>query len=110
MPQCNVTLTQVIIFLSLCPKSNTIYITYEFAKKSANKNSKNSISQWLNNAETKLMKETGYSKGYKNAYHYDKCIIGMQWILNNLKDNIFYNPSNRGEKKDVLNIIKNIKK
>ena len=37
MPECNVTLTHAVVYLSLAPKSNALYVAYETAKKDAQK-------------------------------------------------------------------------
>ena len=35
MPECTVHLTQAVVYLSLAPKSNALYLAYESAKKDA---------------------------------------------------------------------------
>ena len=35
MPECSVHLTQAVVYLSLVPKSNALYLAYESAKKDA---------------------------------------------------------------------------
>ena len=109
MPECNVVLAQVVVFLSLCPKSNALHTAYEFAKKDANNDPNNSVPLWLRNAATKLMKEAGYSKGYKYAHNYDEGITNMQCMPDNLKDKKYYNPTDRGEEKNLKEILNNIK-
>ena len=35
MPECNLNLTQAVVYLSLAPRSNALYKAYEHAKKDA---------------------------------------------------------------------------
>ena len=37
MPECNVTLTHAVVYLSMAPKSNSLYVAYEHAKTDAQK-------------------------------------------------------------------------
>ena len=37
MPECSVNLTHAVVYLSLAPKSNALYLAYESAKKDAQK-------------------------------------------------------------------------
>eukprot|EP00795_Rhopilema_esculentum_P001368 gene1368-15773_t len=67
MPECEVNLAHMAVYLARAPKSVEIYKAYNAAK--------NSVLTWkgplpgvplhLRNAPTKLMKELGYAKGYK---------------------------------------------
>ena len=38
MPECSVHLTQAVVYLSLVPKSNALYLAYESAKKTPSPN------------------------------------------------------------------------
>ncbi|MEN0664843.1 replication-associated recombination protein A [Caldifermentibacillus hisashii] len=68
MPECNVHLTQAVIYLSLAPKSNSAYLAYMSAKKDALNSMNEPVPLHLRNAPTKLMKDLNYGKGYKYAH------------------------------------------
>ncbi|MFZ2188427.1 MAG: replication-associated recombination protein A [Candidatus Moraniibacteriota bacterium] len=64
-PECNVHLTQCVIYLAKSKKDITTYASYAKAKKDVEKFGNLPVPLHLRNAPTKLMKELGYSKGYK---------------------------------------------
>ena len=64
-PECNVHLTQCVIYLAKSKKDITAYEAYGRAKKDVEKFGNLPVPLHLRNAPTKLMKELGYSKGYK---------------------------------------------
>ncbi|KAJ8012161.1 hypothetical protein DPEC_G00065810 [Dallia pectoralis] len=67
MPECEVILAQCVVFLARAPKSVDIYKAYGNVKASLrnHKGPLPSVPLHLRNAPTRLMKDLGYSKGYK---------------------------------------------
>ena len=110
MPECNVILTQAVVFLSISPKSNSLYLAYESAKKDL---SGKEVPLWLRNAETKLMKDMHYGENYKYAHNFKNGITDMQCLPDELKNKKYYNPTEHGEEKKVkerLDIIEKMRK
>ena len=110
MPECNVILTQAVVFLSISPKSNSLYLAYESAKKDL---SGKEVPLWLRNAETKLMKDMHYSENYKYAHNFKNGITDMQCLPDEIKNKKYYNPTEHGEEKKVkerLDIIEKMRK
>lgn len=64
VPECNVFLSQLAIYLSRAPKNNGAYIAYSRAKRDAINDLNLPVPLHLRNAPTKLMKDIGYGKGY----------------------------------------------
>ena len=77
MPECSVNLTQVVVHLSLAPKSNALDVAYMKAKEDAQKMLAEPVPLQIRNAETKLMKDLGYGKGYKYAHDYEEKLTAM---------------------------------
>lgn len=65
MPECNVILAQVVVYLSKCKKSNALYTGYLAAAADAKATSNKGVPLHLRNAPTSLMKDLGYGKDYK---------------------------------------------
>ena len=65
MPECNVHLAQLVVYLARSKKSVSAYFAYARAKKDVEQFGNLPVPMHLRNAPTKLMKELGYSKGYK---------------------------------------------
>jgi len=69
-PECDVALIQLSIYLANAPKNNQAYLALQMAKEDVCKFGSLPVPLHLRNAPTKLMKELGYSKGYKYAHNY----------------------------------------
>lgn len=65
LPECGVNLVHCAIYLAKSAKSITAYTAYEKAKAEVETSGNLPVPLYLRNAPTKLMKELGYSKGYK---------------------------------------------
>ncbi len=65
MPECNVILAQVVVYLAKCQKSNALYTGYMAAAADAKATSNKGVPLHLRNAPTSLMKDLGYGKNYK---------------------------------------------
>ncbi len=113
MPECAVHLTQAVIYMSLAPKSNALYVAYENAKKDALTMLAEPVPLNIRNAPTKLMKELDYGKGYKYAHDYEEKLTSMQCLPDSLVGREYYFPSEDGVEgrfKTRLQAIKDWKK
>jgi len=97
MPECNVILSQAVVYMAKCKKSNELYIAYEKAKKDVQNFGNLPVPLHLRNAPTKLMKELGYGKDYKYSpdFHYQE----QQEYLPDKLRNRKYLPDNNNPKK-----------
>ena len=71
LPECNVILAQVVVYLAKCKKSNELYTALNSALRDAGETSEEPVPLHLRNAPTKLMKNLNYGKGYKYSPDYD---------------------------------------
>jgi len=65
LPECNVHLTQCVIYLAKSKKDITAYQAYSRARKDVEKYGNLPVPLHIRNAPTKLMKDLGYGKEYK---------------------------------------------
>lgn len=96
MPECNVHLTQVVIYMSLAPKSNAMYSAYEKAKQDAVKQLAEPVPLVIRNAPTSLMKELNYGKGYQYAHETKAKLTDMQCLPDSLLGREYYYPTEQG--------------
>ena len=96
MPECSVHLTQAVVYMSLAPKSNSLYIAYETAKKDAIKELAEPVPLVIRNAPTKLMKELDYGKGYQYAHDTKEKLTNMQCLPDSLMGKEYYQPTEQG--------------
>lgn len=96
MPECTVHLTEAVVYLSLAPKSNALYMAYEQAKKDAVRQLAEPVPLVIRNAPTKLMKELEYGKGYQYAHDTADKLTNMQCLPDALLDRQYYKPTEQG--------------
>ena len=96
MPECSVHLTQAVVYLSMAPKSNALYMAYESAKKDAQNMLAEPVPLVIRNAPTKLMKELDYGKGYQYAHDTADKLTDMQCLPDSLLGREYYRPTEEG--------------
>lgn len=64
LPECILNLAQAVIYLAAAPKSNSVYLAVEKARKIAKESAAVQVPLFLRNPVTKLMKDSGYGDGY----------------------------------------------
>ena len=96
MPECSVHLTQAVVYMSVAPKSNALYMAYEHAKRDAAKMLAEPVPLVIRNAPTKLMQELNYGKGYQYAHDTADKLTNMQCLPDSLLGTTYYNPTTQG--------------
>lgn len=96
MPECSVHLTQAVVYMSVAPKSNALYMAYEHAKRDAAKMLAEPVPLVIRNAPTKLMQELNYGKGYQYAHNTEEKLTNMQCLPDSLLRTEYYKPTTQG--------------
>lgn len=96
MPECSVHLAHAVVYLSLAPKSNALYVAYETAKKDALTMLSEPVPLVIRNAPTRLMKELDYGKGYQYAHDTTDKLTDMQCLPDSLEGREYYQPTEQG--------------
>lgn len=95
-PECSVHLTEAVVYMSLAPKSNAMYVGYETAKKDALSDLAKPVPLNICNAPTKMMKELNYGKGYVYAHDTKDKLTTMDCLPDNLLGKTYYMPTEEG--------------
>lgn len=101
MPECSVHLTHAVVYMSMAPKSNALYLAYESAKSDALKQLAEPVPLVIRNAPTRLMKELGYGEGYKYAHNMKDKLADMQCLPDSLEGRQYYRPTEEGLEKNI---------
>ena len=109
MPECSVHLTEAVVYLSLAPKSNALYVAYETAKKDAIKQLAEPVPLVIRNAPTKLMKDLEYGKGYQYAHDTKEKLTDMQCLPDALLGREYYHPTEQGREAEYGRHLQEIK-
>lgn len=96
MPECSVHLTHAVVYMSLSPKSNALYMAYETAKKDAVSQLAEPVPLVIRNAPTRLMEDLEYGKGYQYAHDTAEKLTSMQCLPDSLLGREYYRPTDQG--------------
>ncbi len=96
MPEASLILAQAATYLSSCPKSNASYKAIQSAFSEVRRKPGVAIPMHLRNAPTQLMKDIGYGKDYKYSHDAPDHFIDQNFLPDELKDAVFYEPTDIG--------------
>lgn len=99
MPECDVHLTEAVIYLSLAPKSNAVYAARNRAKADVKQTGNVPVPMQIRNAPTKLMKDLGYGEGYQYAHDSADKLTTMTTMPDELAGHEYYDPTEQGNEK-----------
>ena len=93
MPEARITLAETTIYLATSAKSNSAYMAIEKALAQVEHDTTNRpVPLHLRNAPTKLMKQSGYGKGYKYAHDFEGHFADLEFLPESLAGTKFYEP------------------
>ena len=109
VPECNVHLTEIVVYLSLAPKSNAMEEAYNRAARDAQEMMAEPVPLQIRNAPTRLMKELEYGKGYTYAHDTDEKIARMSCLPDSLAGRRYYTPSGLGREASMKARLKAVR-
>ena len=109
MPECDVHLTEAVIYLSLAPKSNAVYKARLAAEEDVKKTIDEPVPLQIRNAPTKLMKDLGYGKGYQLAHYAKDKLTTMKTMPPSLEGHEYYLPTSQGHEERFKKRLEQIK-
>lgn len=101
VPECNVHLTQIVVYLALAPKSNAMEEAYLRAAADAQNMMAEPVPLNIRNAPTRLMKNLDYGKGYTYAHDTDEKIAKMSCLPEKLEGRRYYTPAGLGREANM---------
>ena len=90
MPECDVNLAHAVVYLSMAPKSNALYIGYGKAKADAAQMLAEPVPLQIRNGVTELMQELHYGEGYQYAHDTKEKLTDMECLPESLKGKEYY--------------------
>ncbi len=101
LPEGELALAQAAVYLATAPKSNSLYVGYGKVKETINTKGYLPVPLHIRNAPTKLMKELDYGKDYKYAHDYADAYVPQEYLPEEIKGQIFYQPREIGFEKTI---------
>lgn len=91
-PEGRIPLAEVVVYLATSAKSNSAYLGINHALEIVRQTGNQPVPLHLRNAPTKLMKDLGYSDGYKYSHDYPNHFAPQQYMPDALKDTRIWQP------------------
>ena len=104
-PECRITLSQCAIYLANSPKSNSTYMALANAQQAIRRTGDLAVPLHIRNAPTKLMKEMGYSDGYKYAHDYPGNFVEQEFLPDALRGTKFYEPGDNARENETRKLL-----
>jgi putative ATPase len=100
-PEGELALAQAAVYLATAPKSNSIYRAYGEVQETVASAGSLPVPLHIRNAPTALMKDIGYGRGYQYAHDFKDAFTPQDYLPDELRGRIFYQPSGRGYERTV---------
>lgn len=108
MPEAQIPLAQAVTYVASAPKSNAAYMAIAEAMEAV-KNTKTTVPVHLQDSHYKGAAKMGHGAGYKYAHDYPNHYVEQQYMPSELKDRVFYNPTENGYEQNIRDYFKKIK-
>jgi putative ATPase len=93
-PEGEIVLSQCAVYLACSPKSNASYLAIKKANELVKSTGDLSVPLHIRNAPTKLMKDSGYGKGYKYAHDFPGNFVEQEFLPKEISGEKLYDPQN----------------
>jgi len=100
-PESRIILSEAAIYLATSPKSNSSYMAIDDAIAKVRSEGDLPVPLHIRNAPTSLMKNIGYGKDYKYAHSYEGNFVADNFLPEEIKGKVFYEPGNNPREEDV---------
>jgi putative ATPase len=100
-PEGELALAQAAVYLATAPKSNAAYTAMARARRDVRENGVLPVPMHIRNAPTRLMKDLGYSKGYKYDHDHEDHYAAQEFLPQKLRGRRYYFPSRFGFEKEI---------
>jgi putative ATPase len=101
MPEAELSLAQLAVYLCAAPKSNSIYTAYKKVKKTISDTGALPVPLHIRNAPTRLMKELGYGDDYKYPHDYEGAKVEQEYLPEEIRNKRFYEAREIGFERDI---------
>jgi putative ATPase len=109
IPEGDLALAQVAIYLAVAPKSDASYKALGRVIEAVQSHRDEPVPLHLRNAPTKAMKQWGYGAGYQHAHKFEDALPEMECLPESLAGTRFYEPTNRGTEQKIAERLEAIR-
>ncbi|MEO6814357.1 MAG: replication-associated recombination protein A [Ginsengibacter sp.] len=105
-PESRIILSQCVTYLASSPKSNASYEAIGKAQMLVKQYGNLPVPLPIRNAPTKLMKNLNYGKDYKYAHSFENNFVQMEFLPDEIKNTLIYNPGKNAREEDLRRFLK----
>lgn len=109
MPEARIVLAQAATYVAGAPKSNSAICAIDEATQVVENEKTATIPPYLMDAHYKGASKLGHGLGYLYAHNFKNHYVNQQYLPDELKDRVFYRPSDQGYEKMINEHLKKIK-
>jgi putative ATPase len=100
-PECNLILSQTVIYLATSPKSNSATTAILAAQALVSQTGDLPVPLHIRNAPTKLMKDLNYGKDYKYAHQFEGNFVDLEFLPDKVKGTKLYEPAANARENEI---------
>jgi putative ATPase len=109
IPEGDLALAQLAIYLSVAPKSDAAYRALGAAVSDVHTLASEPVPLRLRNAPTRAMKDWGYGAGYQHAHLSEDALTDMECLPAALSGKLYYEPTLRGMEQKIHERLEQIR-
>lgn len=110
MPEGRIILSQAALYVATAPKSNAAYLGIDKALDDIKNKEIGDIPGHLKDSHYAGSKALGHGKNYKYPHSYPSHYVKQQYLPDDLKDNVYYEPTENGYEKHIKSHLDKLKK
>ena len=109
VPEGDLMLAQLVIYLAAAPKSNSVYRAYGLAVKDVHREPARPVPLHIRNAPTALMKDLDYGKGYEYSHDMPGGLSTHTFFPEGMEERSYYSPSGKGKEAAIAKRLAGIR-
>lgn len=108
MPEARIVLAQATTYIASAPKSNAAYLAVDAALENV-KTHKTTVPAHLQDSHYKGAAKLGHGIGYQYAHDFPEHYVAQQYLPDEIKDAVFYEPTEIGYEKKIKEHLEHLK-
>lgn len=109
MPEARIILAEAAMYIATAPKSNSVVAAIDDAMAEVSATGDLTIPSPLKDAHYKGAAKLGHGTGYLYPHAYENNYVEQQYLPDEIKDKVFYHPSDNGHEAEIKELFRKIK-